>query len=270
MNMNDLDINDLDMDTLNNAIQNINKTTECGPECESENNKAALKLAYEKAQQNITTAPQQLSDAEKKYYQTVFGSVTYNEMLEERYLNEIIKLNEIEMSNTTIQKNEILSLINDYKTSIIYLEKIDELYDKLQEENEKYKKDIDDYISNNNTNNRKTYYTENQKSSIETWNLFFKILYFMIFITLTVKLLYIEKLYTNKFTWIVLFLLVLLPFLIIPILSKILQLLFDMSYDKENKGMITILKNIITIIINEINILSRAVMYPFETLYNLI
>jgi hypothetical protein len=160
--------------------------------------------------------------------------------------------------------------VNEYKTTGIYLEKLDELQDKLQEENDKYKKDIEEYISKNNTNNRKAYYNENQTSSLDTWNLFLKVLYLIILAILTIKLLYIERLYTNKFTWIVLFLLLLLPYLIIPILSKIIQLLFDWSSNKENKSMITILKNIFTIIQNEIKILSGAVIYPFESLYNLI
>ena len=265
-----MNINDLDIDELNNAIQTINASTECGPECEDKNNKDALKLAYDKAQQNIITAPKQLSDAEKKYYESTFGLVAYKEILQNRYSDEIIRLNENERINVSQQKNEIVKLNNEYEASLIYLEKLDELGDKLEEENEQYKKDIDNYISNNNTNNRKAYYTENQITSTTTWELFFKVIYLMIFVALSVKLLYIEKLYTNKFTWIVLILLVSLPYLLIPIVSKIIQLLFDWSSNKEDKSMITILKNIFIIISNEVKILSGAVMYPFETLYNLI
>jgi len=263
-------MNDLDIGALNEAIANINKSSECGPDCESANTKAALKLAYEKAQQNITTAPQQLSEAEKNYYVSNFGLVAYNEMLKKRYEDEIIELNKNDQKTLSQQKVELIELVNEYKTTGIYLEKLDELQDKLQEENDKYKKDIEEYISKNNTNNRKAYYNENQTSSLDTWNLFLKVLYLIILAILTIKLLYIEKLYTNKFTWIVLFLLLLLPYLIIPILSKIIQLLFDWSSNKENKSMITILKNIFTIIQNEIKILSGAVIYPFESLYNLI
>lgn len=270
MNINDFDVNDFDMDALNNAIQGINKSIECGPECENENTKAALKLAYEKAQQNITTAPQQLVDAEKKYYETVFGLNAYREKLQQKYSDEIIQLIETERINISQYKGEIQKLIDEYTTSLIYLEKIDELKDKLEEENEKYKKDIDNYISTNNTNNRKAYYTEDQLSSIKKWELFLKVIYVILFIVLSVKLLYIEQLYKNKFTWIVLFILILLPYLFIPIFSKLIQLLFDWSSNKEDKSMITILKNIFTIIANEIKILSSAVMYPFEKLYNVI
>lgn len=268
--MNDFDMNDLNIGDLNNAIQNVGKISECGPECQTENTKQALELAYKKAQDNVINAPQQLFDAEKDYYIKVKGLTDYNDMLTKRYLDEINTSNENERIKVSQQKYQIIKIINEYKTSLIYLEKMEELNDKLQEENDKYKKDIDIYISNNNTSNRKAFYTENQLTSIETWNTFFKVIYVMIFIALTIKLLYIEKLYENKFTWIVLFLLILLPYLFIPILSKIIQLLYDWSSNKDDKSMIIILKNIITIITNEMKILSGAVMYPFETLYNLI
>jgi len=133
MNIDGLDMNDLDINGLNNAIQSINKSAECGPECESANTKEALKLAFEKAQKNLTTAPQQLNDAEKQYYLSTFGLVAYNEMLKQRYSDEIIQLNQNERLNLSKQKNELNSLVNEYGTSIIYLEKLNELEDKLKE-----------------------------------------------------------------------------------------------------------------------------------------
>lgn len=260
-----MNLNDLSVDKLNYAIQSLNNESIQKKKI-SKNTK--LKLEYDKAKENIIAGPQELNNAEKKYYEAVHGLNVYNELLQERYLNEINDINEVENNKFLEKKEEIISLINEYKTSIIYLEKITELKEKLEEENNKYKKDIDDFIAINNTNNRKTYYTDNEITSIMKWDYILKKIYIIILIILSIKLFYIDNLYYNKFVWGILIFLLLLPYLFIPIISKLIQLLYDdLNTNNKEKTIFSLLKDMIIIIISELQSMSYAILYPFEILF---
>jgi ribosomal protein L17 len=259
-------MDDIDIDALNNMIENANQEVNCDDNCQL--NK--LKSAYEIAQQNRLDAPKRFEQAEKEYLKKLYGETKYSEEMKTRYSNEIERIINSKTKKFNENKNELLNLINNYNTSIIYSEKIDELYNKLNEEKKKLESDIDKYKSTNNINNRKAYYNENQINSLSKWNVLLKSTYFIIFAILAFKLIYQNKLYGNKYTWFLLIFLLLLPYLIIPIISKIIVILFDWSSNGENKSAITILKNIFNIISNELKILSGAIAYPFETVYHAI
>lgn len=258
-------INETTLSALNNMVEDINESS-CNDQCQL--NK--LRTAYETAQQNQLDAPTQFKNAEKAYYLKLWGQTKYDEEMRKKYSDEIESIITSKKMDFDTKTDELSRLIDEYNTSVIYSDKIDELFNKLTEEKKKLENDIEKYISTNNTNNRKAYYNENQSESLSNWNLLFKSIYFIIFGILVFKLIYQDKLYKNKYTWLLLILLLLLPYLIIPIISKIIIILFDWSSSKENKSMITILKNIFNIISNELKILSGAITYPFETVYNAI
>ena len=63
---------------INGLMAKSQQSLLCGPDCQKQKNLDELKQKYENAITNVNTAPQQLTDAKKKYFTALEGTAAYN------------------------------------------------------------------------------------------------------------------------------------------------------------------------------------------------
>ena len=165
--------------TLGTSIQALT----CGPTCQREKEIEVLKQKYLDAQTNKLTAPQNIIDAEKAYYTYAEGTAAYDairtkelqdkanalvQLMQKIFIEELYNIGQlIKMYNIlVIDSGNTLELYNDYEASI------EELND-----------DITNEKSSVVTNDRKTYYENQEITGLKFWQiLLFWIYYILVFV----------------------------------------------------------------------------------------
>lgn len=215
---------------INSLIQQINGQLQCGPECQKLKKDERLKELYEKALINIESAPQQLNRAEKNYYVETQGLDYYNDVMTERYVIDSETDADSRIKKHTELVDSIKSTSANYSSSVKYRERMDELLNKLIKENKALNGKIEKYISTTTTNDRKTYYEDQQIDNVLTWIKIMKYLFWIVFIVLCVKLFVINKNF-EKMVFIQVFLLALAPNFLIPLFVALLKFIYTKIVD---------------------------------------
>ena len=173
-----------------------------------------------------------------KTFQHDFGSykevvLNYDDDNEEEY-NEIA-LTKVD-ANTP--KNwdeealkEIKTQINKYNSETIYSEKMEKLLERLLSENLSFKEQADKNKSLIYTNDRKTFYEDQQIENIYYWRRVIIALFWILFLSLCINVLFLNKKYDDYKTWIRLFIFALFPFYIIPFIQKIILKIYHLLID---------------------------------------
>ena len=194
----------------------------CGPECQKAQRDETLRRSYDQSLLNMKEAPNKVKVAEKEYYISMNGSEFYNNVLKDRYTTEISDESSKIIND---QKNNLTtfnSIVNDYDVSNLYIKRITDLMDRLVLENTNLNSKIDRLSSNVTTNDRKTYYEEEQITNIGTWKTYILYIYWLLFIVYcVVALIFKNKILCYK-TWIKILILALVPMIIFPLLKKLI------------------------------------------------
>jgi hypothetical protein len=154
-----------DISNLNNFIQNANSSLECGVDCQNENQASKLQEDMIKAQQNLSTAPEEYEKATQAYLMFTKGEKEYSDYQETQFQKqadamankikqEITK--SIHILNKNIDLNSTLVKQLTYQT---------ELTTEVQNVNTQVESDT--WLSSMKiiTNDRKSYYEEQVISS---------------------------------------------------------------------------------------------------------
>ena len=202
--------------TINKLIQPVT----CGPECQKAQRDETLRRSYDQSLLNMKEAPDKVKVAEKEYYISMNGSEFYNNVLKDRYTTEISDESSKIIND---QKNNLTtfnSIVNDYDVSNLYIKRITDLMDRLVLENTNLNNKIDRLSSNVTTNDRKTYYEEQQINYVGTWKTYSLYIYWLLFIVYcAVALIFKNKILCYK-TWIKILILSLVPMIVFPLLKK--------------------------------------------------
>ena len=194
----------------------------CGPECQKAQRDETLRRSYDQSLLNMKEAPNKVKVAEKEYYISMNGSEFYNNVLKDRYTTEISDESSKIIND---QKNNLTtfnSIVNDYDVSNLYIKRITDLMDRLVLENTNLNSKIDRLSSNVTTNDRKTYYEEEQITNIGTWKTYILYIYWLLFIVYcVVALIFKNKILCYK-TLIKILILALVPMIIFPLLKKLI------------------------------------------------
>lgn len=218
----------LPQNKLNSILAAIDEQVKCGPVCQKMQRDENLKRSYETALTNYKEAPYRIKEAEKKYYEATKGTAFYNEMLKERYSSEIkaIAISSIQDHKKNI--NEIKNDISDYESEIIYSSKLRNLMNNVMAENELLRENINDYKSEINTNDRKTFYEDQQIQNLSRWRSIIIVLFWIIFAVLCINILLLKQKYKDIYAWIKLLLVALTPFYIIPLIQKLILKIYNL------------------------------------------
>ena len=211
---------------INNLVDKSNDSLTCGPICQREKQIQELKQEYLDAQLNEQTAPLHYEEAKKNYIVYKDGEAKYNKIrlkeletkadalinqMEKKFKEQItliLKSNQY-LETEIINSKNTLELLEEYKIK-------DELLN-LEKENK-----IHEVI----TNDRKSYYENQELGSIKGWTTLLLWIYFIAVIVLSIEVLFSPKL-KIPIKFIILILFYFYPFIIFSITSVLYKFLVN-------------------------------------------
>jgi hypothetical protein len=189
---------------MNAMIALANDKISCGPSCQNDRKIEKLRQIYNTSKQKLIDAPKEFSAAEKNYFINLNGDEDYKLMMKNRtnvtIQNMKKKLNEKHSSFVSDLKKST----NEYGTTVVYYNNMDEMLKKSTKEYKKYKQNIEDYKAKMNTNNRRAFYDDGEMDWLTNIRYVLLIIYFVIFIAIIIKIDFIgNELYKNYYVWLI-------------------------------------------------------------------
>ena len=173
---------------INQMIQESSDALLCGPECQKAKTSASLLSIYEAAQENVKTAPYQLTDARKNYYVYTEGQYEYN-IQEDRILhNDAVQRADTLTKKFTDITSNLNTLITNYNISLVSLNNSATLFKDYKGKNLNMVNKLKNINNSTLTNNRKSYYENTKSTSLKKWHTFWLILYYVTIICLIIVL----------------------------------------------------------------------------------
>lgn len=169
------------MDAFNQVIQSTSNSISCteGTNCKSTSD---LEKKYEKAKKNIVTAPDKLLKAEKDYLIATKGQSGYNDFVQTKYTEKakenITKLKK-EMENTF---NTLYELHDTLTNITLHGVNEQELLKEYETKNQTLRQQLGNHESDIVTNDRKTFYEEENVEILQSRYTTFLIIYCVLFV----------------------------------------------------------------------------------------
>ena len=199
---------------VNNLIAQSAPAILCGPDCQKQKLDDELKKKFLDAQTNAQTAPGQLNVAQKNYITATEGTPAYTEMMTEKYTKEATTIT----NDTHTYLNEEIAtannLTNVYDGLSINEEYIQELYDDYVKKNADLKLKIKTSTSDVTTNDRKSFYEDEQLDNVNWWYYGFIMMYIVLLIVYAIAIFVSPSSYSFLAKMGILSLLLLYPFVI--------------------------------------------------------
>ena len=205
-----------------NYVKKISDTTSGTDEEKARQSKLNL-LAHQlrSAIDNYNVAPEELENAEKNYYVFKEGTVDYNKLLLARYEKSAVKIKNKSILNHRNHIKELNTLDEDYKAETLYQNRMKELLKKLLEENRLLRIAIDKEKGARVTNDRKTWYEDQQTNKIKSYTPILRGLYFVLLIVYIIFGGYIDrKEYKDWRIWLMVVIYILFPFYFVLVCSS--------------------------------------------------
>jgi hypothetical protein len=216
-----------DINKLNSFIDMASKTLSCDENCQKAQMENKLKEKYIAAESNLVLAEPQYEVAKKDYYTYISGTTHYNEIIEEEW-NEKTKKIVKEMKDAYMDEmRKIKTQLNMYEGLLINFRNVVDLDEKYKKENAELMRELKKETNDVLTNDRKTYYEDQQNGNLDWYYSFFMIFYIIVVLCFGVfSFLYSSPNVTYIKKLIIFSLFVILPYLSTYILGKIIQCIY--------------------------------------------
>ena len=223
--------NKFNLNNFNALMSQASDAILCNSECRQKREAEKLKQNYENAQTNLASASSQVQVAQKNYFTFTQGDVGYNNLLEQQLQEkaEIIvdKFNE----NFNEESIKINSQITTYDGLLINFKNIFDLFRKYKRENIELYKQLKEESNDVLTNERKTYYQDQNIDSLKFYYYYFILSIYIIFVICFASF---SLIYPSQSSWKVklalLVTFIALPFFSTWILGRIIYLIYTV-YD---------------------------------------
>lgn len=181
----------------------------------------------------------------KKINNTVFEQATYNEILNNKYKEQIKNITEDEKNNFNSQKETTLLILENYDKNILLNNKLDELIERIIIDNNKLIEKIDNIHYTINTNERKVYYNDQQINNLQKWRKYTLSFLFLFYVLLLMIILIVKKnnLYYKLFVKFLI--LILIPLLLLPIVTRVIVTFYNFINDDVGMGPAQLISKII-------------------------
>ena len=180
--------NKIDVNKFNEFLDNANNALSCDSKCQEQKNKNELKKKYLEAKTNLLSAPNQVETTYKNYLTYTQGDTAYNEYRE----NELQKKAEtVVITFKTNFSDEIKKSKESYDTYsglLLNFTNIVELYKKLVKENVELTLAVKNKTSDVLTNDRKTYYEDQNIDNLNFYHTIILIIYIIFLIGFAVSI----------------------------------------------------------------------------------
>jgi len=164
-----------DLSKFNTFIQQASDSITCNSDCQKEREAEKLKQAYLDSETNLASADSKLADAREKYLVFTEGSSVYNEMVESELQDEAELIANTFSDNFDEEVVKIQTQIDSLDTVVTSYDYAVELLRKYKLENKELFNELKDESNDVLTNERKTYYENQQIDSLKFYYLYFLI-----------------------------------------------------------------------------------------------
>ena len=161
-------LNDM-ISNVNDMISSSNLSCPVGSDCGKKKETAILKDDYLQAEYTLLNAPKQFKEAKKNYIVYTDGQDAYNVMnLQETEKEaELYVLKKIELFITQFRNANIIN--ENYSTGVESVEYVNDVLLQILQNNKQLEISIDETGNDILTNDRKSYYEQENYASLEWW-----------------------------------------------------------------------------------------------------
>jgi len=219
--------NNFDLNKFNSFLDKATQAISCDSNCQKQQVKQQLKNKYLKAKSNVTLAEPEFQVAKKNYYTYVSGEDGYDEMIEEELQKkaDLIIQQFKKIYQTEISK--IKSQLDTYNGILINFRNVVDLDRKYNRENKSLYKQLKDDTNDVLTNERKTYYEDQQNVTL---NAYYYYIFWIIYIIVVLCLIIFSLIYPSHSSWkakiSLILIFIVLPFISTWILGKIIFIVY--------------------------------------------
>jgi hypothetical protein len=220
-------VKSFDMSKLNSFIQQASNTIMCNAECQKQKQAEKLKKAYLKSQETLASAPSQLQTTQRNYVVYTQGQTAYDELQDRELDEKAAVIVDAFKENFDEEVTKIQSQISSYNGLLMNYKNVLELLMKYKKENGELFKDIKTETNDVLTNERKSYYEDQNIGSLKFYYFYFLL---TIYVICVLCFAVFSLIYPSQSSWIVRFiifiLLLALPFFSTWILGMIIYLVY--------------------------------------------
>jgi hypothetical protein len=220
--------NQFDFNKFNTLMSQAADSILCNSECQTQRQSEKLKQTYLNTQTNLATAPNKEQIAEKNYIVFTQGETAYNNLLNDK-LNEKAQLIVDKFTETFNEESvKIKSQIQTYNGILINFRNIVELLNNYKIENKELKQQLKDDTNDVLTNERKTFYEDQNIGSLDSFYFYVILIIYVIVVGLFGVF---SLLYPSQISWKVRFAMfigfIALPFFSTWILGTLIYLIYE-------------------------------------------
>jgi len=206
----------LPQNKLSSLIALAKERLTCDSDCQKQRLSEDYKKKWELAKKQFSDGPEQIELTEKNYYVYDKGYPAYKDMLYDRYSKSVEEFKKTSNSKYTKTNEELTDMIDNYDTSTTYFSRINELMLVKLEENERLKREIDNYINHTQTSGRKVIYEDRERDWLTTLRKITLFFYYCILVYYIVFGKFIpNKEYSEWKIWLCIFIFIIFPFYIL-------------------------------------------------------
>jgi len=165
---------------FNKLISQASEAIMCDTDCRRQKREENLKQKYLQSQVNLETAPRQMELAQKKYIKFTEGDDAYNEVVEGELKEKAQIIIENFYDNFEEEVNKIKTQIETYNGLLINITNVGDLYKKYKLENIELFNELKEETNDILTNERKTYYEEQNIDRLRFYYSYFMITVYVI------------------------------------------------------------------------------------------
>lgn len=212
--------NQFDLNKLNAFLEMASQTISCDENCQRDKKAEDLKNKYLKSKANLTLAEPIYEKAKRNYLTYVSGEEGYNEIQEKELTEKGNMFVDKFKENYYSEQSKIMSQLETYNGLLINFRNIVDLYKHYKIENKKLFKQLKEDVNDILTNDRKSYYKDEQNEYLNDFYYYVLLLIYIIVIICygIFNLIYPSQIDTKKRILYLIFF-ILLPF-IFPFLFK--------------------------------------------------
>jgi hypothetical protein len=166
-----------DINQLNSLISQASDSILCNSDCQRSRKAERLQQKLIDAQIQLETAPEDVKRAEKKYITYTRGTAVYNELMDIQYGEKADSIIETFLKKFRQEVTKIHAQIDSYTGLIMNMENVQELYEKYKLENAELWKNLKEDTSDTLTNERKTYYEDQNIDRLNGFYFWLKLVY---------------------------------------------------------------------------------------------
>jgi hypothetical protein len=219
--------NNFNLDTFNSFLQQAQNALLCDSQCQKKKQAQILENTYLNAEANLKTAPSQVEASQQNYITYTQGPGAYSQIQDQKYNEKAQKIVTMFKDNFYNDSKQLKDKVTTYNGLLDNYNNVYDLYLKYKEENSELKKELNNKNTDVTTNDRKTYY-ENQEIDFLDYIYYYvlRIIYGIVVLVYFISVFAYPSPFNWKIKIAILILLVILPFISTWLLSYFIEFIY--------------------------------------------